>query len=65
MSDIYKEIRHLRASLIRQKLTELGIDYNAEGASSKEELRKLLVKAMVSFMNKSINQLDCNAINRS
>jgi hypothetical protein len=57
MSDIYKEIRQLRASVIRQKLIELGVDYNAEGASTKEELRKLLVKAMVSLYLFPVNSL--------
>lgn len=47
MSDIVNEIRRLRASELRNRLTELGVDYNAENATSKEELRKLLVKSMV------------------
>ena len=49
MSDsIYKDIRHLRASELRNRLAELGVDYNAEGATTKEELRRLLVKNLVN-----------------
>lgn len=44
------EIRRLRASELRIRLTELGVDYNSQGANSKEELRKLLVKAMVRIL---------------
>lgn len=48
MDEILKEVRGLRASELRTKLTSLGVDYNKEDATTKEDLRKLLVKTLVS-----------------
>lgn len=32
---------------MRKKLSELNVDYNEKGASSKEDLRRLLLQALV------------------
>ena len=49
MSGVLKEVRGLRASELRTKLTNLGIDYNKENATTKDDLRRLLVKTLVNF----------------
>lgn len=49
MSDsIYKEIRNLKTTELRERLINLGVDYLKEGASTKEDLRKLLIKNMTN-----------------
>lgn len=37
----------MRASDMRTRLQQLGVDYNAKGATTKAELRQLLTKALV------------------